>query len=154
MNLRSLLLFAFSLLLLASACKPRKVSTDPVPPVPPVAVVNPCGAALLKGKAPESAMVSGLTNSLAGDCLELKVSYGGGCEKHDFAMYWDGNWAESMPPQVNLFLYHNNHGDNCRALLNEKLVFDLQPVRYNGVGQVIVNIHAEGQKLQRANYTY
>ncbi len=59
-----------------------------------------------------------------------------------------------MPPQVNLNLVHNNGGDNCRELKNEKLSYDLHAIRYGGVGQVIINLTANGVPLQRANYTY
>jgi len=61
---------------------------------------------------------------------------------------------KSYPPQVNLKLLHNNKGDACEAIVNEMVAFDLTPLRADGVGQVIVNLMAEGLPLQRANYTY
>lgn len=109
---------------------------------------------ITKGEAGDSDMISGLSSNINGDCLELKVSYGGGCQEHGFDLMWGGYHAESMPPQVTLKLIHRANGDNCRAMLNEKLSYDLRPLRYNGVGQVIINIAAPGQDLQRANYTY
>ncbi len=62
---------------------------------------------------------------LRGDKLLLSVRYGGGCARHDFQLEWDGAMLESMPPQVVLRLTHNANGDNCRALLSERLEFDL-----------------------------
>jgi hypothetical protein len=99
-------------------------------------------------------MIGGLTHSVQGDCIEMKVSYSGGCAEHRFELVWDGNWAESMPPQVSLRLVHHNNNDHCRAIKSEKLTFDIKPLRYSGVGQVILNLNAEGVPLQRANYTY
>jgi hypothetical protein len=59
------------------------------------------------------------------DKLAIHVRYGGGCRQHSFQLNWDGSIMESFPPQVILELSHNNHGDNCMALLSDTLQFDL-----------------------------
>ena len=65
------------------------------------------------------------SGGLKGDKLILDVVYGGGCRPHDFQLSWDGNILESKPPQVILSLTHNGNGDPCRALLRQRLQFDL-----------------------------
>ncbi len=62
------------------------------------------------------------------DKLLIAVTYGGGCQKHNFQLNWDGVVLESYPPKIKLDLSHNNHGDNCMALINETLQFDLSVI--------------------------
>ncbi len=59
------------------------------------------------------------------DVLHVSVQYGGGCSKHDFQLVWDGTELESFPPQIPLFLIHNNNGDVCKAIVREELQFVL-----------------------------
>lgn len=95
-----------------------------------------------------------LTGSLDGDCLRLKYSYGGGCQEHDLDVYWGGTWAETIPPGTHLYVSHNANGDACKALKSGIADFDLKPLRYQGVGQVVVDVHADELPLVRINYTY
>jgi hypothetical protein len=68
----------------------------------------------------------GIENAgLKGDRLILDVVYGGGCQPHDFQLSWDGTIIKTKPPQVLLSLTHNGNGDTCKALLRERLQFDL-----------------------------
>jgi hypothetical protein len=82
--------------------------------------------------------------AIAGDVLTLKVTYGGGCEKHDFELYGWRGYNKSNPPQALLFLSHNAHGDRCEALITEVLHFSLSPLRFNvfrNRGPVYLRIH-------------
>jgi NigD-like C-terminal beta sandwich domain len=139
-------------------CKPRQPKPPTVTEVPEVPTPTPpepgCPPLTRSDRPGESNPISGLTSNMAGDCLEMKVTYSGGCKPHQFQLVWNGAHAESMPPQINLELVHNNGDDHCRELKSEKLSFDLKSARYSGVGQVIVNLTANGVPLQRANYTY
>lgn len=92
-----------------------------------------------------ASIVSGEINS---DILGLVVRYGGGCKDHDFELYWDGLFMDSEPPQVRLQLSHNANNDLCRALLTEKLFFNLSPIKERFLkteslppALIIVNIH-------------
>ncbi|MFZ5476002.1 MAG: hypothetical protein ACOZNI_04445 [Myxococcota bacterium] len=68
--------------------------------------------------------------SLSGDTLIATVSYGGGCETHDFVTCWpDGAFAESSPVQAALELWHDAHGDACEAWITEDHEIDLAPLR-------------------------
>jgi len=59
------------------------------------------------------------------DSLIVDISHGGGCEEHEYQMFWDGLLLETFPPQVNLSLFHNANGDFCEAALFETLSIDL-----------------------------
>lgn len=65
--------------------------------------------------------------------LEVQVRYGGGCEKHEFELFWDGSEFESNPVQIPLVLTHNNNGDACRSIVTETLQFDLSKHIEHGV---------------------
>lgn len=67
--------------------------------------------------------------TLKGDVLCATVEYGGGCEQHDFHLLVDEAIMESYPPQVNVMLTHNDHGDMCDALLTSTVGFDLTPLK-------------------------
>lgn len=61
--------------------------------------------------------------------LEIKVNYGGGCKEHDFRLYMSpAAFAESHPPQANLYLHHDGHGDACLVFVHETLSFGLIPI--------------------------
>jgi hypothetical protein len=69
------------------------------------------------------------------DTLYLRVTHGGGCARHEYALVaWNG-WMESNPVQLGAFLAHDRNGDSCDALLTADLRFDLVPAR-DAFGQV------------------
>lgn len=65
---------------------------------------------------------------IEGDVLKINVRYGGGCEKHDFKLYWNGIVARSYPGQTTIHLKHDANGDSCEALISETLEFDLTAI--------------------------
>lgn len=71
-----------------------------------------------------------------GDYAVFSVSYSGGCEEHVFNLVSTGAFATTYPPEVEVLLAHNNNGDMCRSVVDEKLFFDLTPLRYDGTNQV------------------
>jgi hypothetical protein len=69
------------------------------------------------------------TARIDGDTLHLRVTHGGGCARHGYALIaWNG-WLESNPVQVGVLLAHDARGDACEALLFPDLRFDLEPLR-------------------------
>ncbi len=86
--------------------------------------------------------------AIEGNYLLLTVRYPGGCEQHDFNLFMAPNvFMESNPVQASLILRHDNHGDNCEAMLSRQIGFDLTPLidlyksQYNGrTDPVILNI--------------
>lgn len=67
-----------------------------------------------------------------GDILSVTVSYGGGCQDHEWTMYATERYAKSYPPKLGIFLKHKANGDMCKALLRETLKFNLKDVQYKG----------------------
>lgn len=67
--------------------------------------------------------------SVFGDILQVRLSYGGGCAKHDIQLVAWGGWMESDPVQVKLFLSHEDFDDPCDAWITEDYRFDLLPLK-------------------------
>lgn len=100
-----------------------------------VRIINSCGTSLLTLRTPvqEQAPIGddsfGIEAAcLKGDKLVIDVHYGGGCRQHTFQLNWDGEFLKSIPMQVPLELSHNANGDNCRAIIHERLQFDLSVI--------------------------
>jgi hypothetical protein len=68
------------------------------------------------------------TITFRGDTLVLTVSWSGGCKTHTFKLFSGYYLYLSMPPQIDLFPYHDGNGDDCEALLHDTLFFDLKPI--------------------------
>jgi hypothetical protein len=88
------------------------------------------------------------TAGISENVLTLSVSYGGGCETHDFLLYMSPPvFMESFPAQASLYLHHDGHDDACDAYLTEELHFDLNPIRnlyyrsYGSYDNIILNIY-------------
>lgn len=67
--------------------------------------------------------------SLEGDILSIDISYSGGCEDHEFDLYFNGAYMKSLPPKANLFLKHNANGDACRSMIKQTLRFNIKKVK-------------------------
>lgn len=87
---------------------------------------------------------------IADDSVGIRVSHGGGCSNHYYQLFWNPDvFAESLPPQADLYLRHFNNRDFCRALLSKRPMFDLTPIKeayFNYYGDadsatVLLNIH-------------
>ena len=63
--------------------------------------------------------------SIEANTLRVSVSYGGGCEEHEFAACWNGEIANSAPPSLTLTLAHDAHDDLCDAFVTRDLFIDL-----------------------------
>ncbi|GJQ63438.1 MAG: hypothetical protein SCALA702_24910 [Melioribacteraceae bacterium] len=60
--------------------------------------------------------------------LVLNVSYGGGCQYHNFRLMADEGILRTMPPGIRAFLFHNDNEDTCEAWITDDIVFDLNEV--------------------------
>jgi len=66
------------------------------------------------------------------DCIEINVSYSGGCEDHNFYLAKIDPWCGTPPiPPTTLELRHNANNDMCEAYLTNSVFFDLTPLRLN-----------------------
>ena len=75
--------------------------------------------------------------------IYMNVSYGGGCEEHEFALIAT-SFMESYPVQINVLLSHEDNDDPCDMWITEELVYDLIPLKiawqqsYNEKSGIIV----------------
>ncbi|MFK5856693.1 MAG: hypothetical protein QM503_11225 [Bacteroidota bacterium] len=58
------------------------------------------------------------------NCLNIWVSYSGGCGNSDFILYYTDRIKESMPPKTTLRLQLTDD-DPCRAIVQQKLFYNL-----------------------------
>lgn len=96
-----------------------------------------------------------------GDTLTVTVSYSGGCEEHDFTLVASGEFRDSHPAQLEVFLAHDGQGDRCKAYPTESRHFDLSPVRalyraayQKDTGTVILNLVAAREAAYQLVYTF
>lgn len=61
-------------------------------------------------------------------CLEIMVSYGGGCGEANFDLYLSDRIMESMPPKTILYLTFEDN-DPCRSIVKKKLKYSLKPLK-------------------------
>lgn len=99
---------------------------------------EPSGNALQIGTPPGPSDAVEIEDArVEGSELVIDVAYGGGCEEHEFALFWDGSVFETFPLQVDLELYHDANNDFCESFRFETLRFDIsalalgEPVNIN-----------------------
>ncbi|UCF13133.1 MAG: hypothetical protein JSW06_02470 [Thermoplasmatales archaeon] len=63
------------------------------------------------------------------DILEINVSFSGGCEEHEFSLFEDSSFKESLSVQIEAVLSHNDNDDPCDGIYTEELTFDLSPLK-------------------------
>ena len=63
------------------------------------------------------------------DTLRISVSYGGGCEEHEFTLIASNAFMESDPVQLNISIVHNANLDPCERWVSEAYYFDLTPIK-------------------------
>ena len=66
---------------------------------------------------------------ISDDTLRLNVSYGGGCETHQFTLVTSGVFMESFPVQLAITIAHNANNDPCEAFLTDDYHFDLTAIK-------------------------
>ncbi len=93
-----------------------------------------------------------LSTECIGDTLILEVQYGGGCETHDWKLSTNRLWLKTMPPKMNLHLEHDSHNDMCRALITEKLYFNLAPLKYPSQNQSNFIVNNDHTKVVEYKY--
>jgi hypothetical protein len=90
--------------------------------------------------------------AIVDDCLELTVSYSGGCETHTFSPCWDTSFAESNPVQAWLWVDHDAMNDACDAIIQDMWIIDLGAIKqawqdaYQAQSGTIV-LHVAGETI-------
>ena len=69
--------------------------------------------------------------TITGDTLTVSVSYGGGCETHEFTLLAEPAFMEDGPfgTAIGISIVHNSNLDMCEAWLTESYDFDLTPIK-------------------------
>jgi len=62
--------------------------------------------------------------AITDNCLEVFVSYSGGCGEANFSLYHTNMVMHSMPPQTTLLLNFKDD-DPCRSIVHDTLYFEL-----------------------------
>jgi len=65
---------------------------------------------------------------LQNNFLKFNVSYGGGCEEHEYQLIAT-SFMESYPVQVNVLLSHEDNDDPCDMWVTETLIFNILPLK-------------------------
>jgi hypothetical protein len=79
------------------------------------------------------------------DCLEISLSFSGGCEAHEFIMDY-----QELPKfekySGKLTLGHNSHGDLCEAYITQTVSFNLAPLQKPEENMIRLILVKEGDK--------
>ncbi len=90
---------------------------------------------------------------IEGNNLILEVSYGGGCEEHDFSLVGSQMISKSLPPIRAIKLIHDAHEDKCKALIMKTLTFDISNLAYKQEKGSEIMLKIEGLK-ENLKYTF
>ncbi len=65
-----------------------------------------------------------------GNKLLIDVSYGGGCQEHQFQVIGSAMISKSLPPVRSIQLVHTANGDKCKMNVSKTLEVDLKELAY------------------------
>jgi len=98
------------------------------------------------------------STTIVDDCLEIHLSYSGGCEIHQFTAFQLPVWCGTPPiPPPMLVLCHEDRDDPCDAYINETISIDLTSLRKAGAHatQFILTLNYDGASYQKTlTYKY
>lgn len=82
-----------------------------------------------------------------GDCLQIKISYSGGCKQHtiDLARMHPRTASSSTVPTFEI--RHNANGDLCEAWFTKELRFDLSSLRLEGKKKFVLTAKLTDGKM-------
>jgi hypothetical protein len=73
-----------------------------------------------------------------GDCLQIKLSYSGGCKEHTIDLARMHPWTASSSTVPTFEIRHNAHNDMCEAYFTRELRFDLTPLKLEGKKEFVL----------------
>lgn len=98
------------------------------------------------------------STTIVDDCLEINLSYSGGCETHQFTAFQLPVFCGTPPvPPPMLVLCHEDHNDPCEAYISETVSIDLISLRKTGAHatQFILTLNYDGANYQKTlTYKY
>ncbi len=74
------------------------------------------------------------------ECLEVIISYAGGCKSVQLDLIGSGDYAESEPPQLMVRLILDDD-DSCEALVTKRFYFNVEALQYSGSSSLILNMN-------------
>jgi hypothetical protein len=105
-----------------------------------IALINPTTQVEVKEQYPQATLGSTDQKSdpytinsivIEGNFMIIDVSYGGGCETHEFSLFGNEASSKSIPPNRSIQLVHNSKGDFCKAVVTETLKFSISILAEN-----------------------
>jgi nitrous oxide reductase accessory protein NosL len=73
-----------------------------------------------------------------GNCLQILISYSGGCEEHSIELARMHPWTASSSTVPTFEIRHNANGDMCEALFTRELRFDITPLIDEGKKEFVL----------------
>ncbi len=73
-----------------------------------------------------------------GNCLQIKLSYSGGCKDHTIDLARMHPWTASSSTVPTFEIRHNANGDLCEAHFTRELRFDLTPLKLEGKTEFVL----------------
>ena len=73
-----------------------------------------------------------------GDCLQIKLSYSGGCKEHTIDLALMHPWTASSSTVPTFEIRHNANNDMCEAYFTKELRFDLTPLKLEGKKEFVL----------------
>lgn len=115
---------------------------------------KPMSAIAIFGDFPEKNDQTNIQSAkIKGNNLILEVSYGGGCEEHDFSLVGSQMISKSLPPIRAIKLVHDAHEDKCKAIIMKTLTFDISNLAYKQEKGSEIMLKIDGVK-ENLKYTF
>ena len=72
------------------------------------------------------------------DCLQIKISYSGGCKEHTINLARMHPWIPGSSTVPVFEIRHNANGDMCEAYFTREFRFDLSPLKAEGIKEFVL----------------
>ena len=82
-----------------------------------------------------------------GNCLQIKVSYSGGCKTHTIDLARMHPWTASSSTVPTFEIRHNANGDMCEAYFTKELRFDLTSLKLEGKKEFVLTAKLTDGKM-------
>ncbi len=82
-----------------------------------------------------------------GDCLQIKLSYSGGCSQHTIDLARMNTWITGSTSIPTFEIRHNANGDMCEAWFTKELRFDLTPLKLEGKKEFVLTAKLTDGKI-------
>lgn len=73
-----------------------------------------------------------------GDCLQIKLSYSGGCREHTIDLARMHPWTASSSTVPTFEIRHNANGDMCEAFFTREFRFDISDLKKQGFREFVL----------------